>query len=74
MAKSKFGPSRPELLFRLGVSVAGLALLVAGIALRGLPKGPAMFETIGIAGLFFGGTLGWTAWKLRKGDYSDPDT
>lgn len=74
MSKPKFGPTRSELLFRLGFSIVGLGLLVGAVAVRGMPKGPAMFETIGVAGLFFGGTLIWTAWKLVKGIYADaPD-
>ena len=63
---SKFGPSRSEIKFRLFVSLAGLALLVGAIAFRGLPRGPAMFEVVGIAGAFFGGTLIWSLMKLRR--------
>ena len=68
---SKYGPTRKELLFRLWFSVAGLGLLIAAMLFRGLPQGPAAFETIGIASLFFGGTLIWTLRKLIKKDYSD---
>jgi hypothetical protein len=71
MSDGKFGPTRSELFFRLGFSVIGLIMLLGGILYRGMPKGPAMFETIGIAGLFFGGTLVWTLWKLAKKNYSD---
>ena len=60
---SKFGPSRSEIKFRL---CASLALLAAALAFRGLPSGPAMFEVVGIAGAFFGGTLVWSVVKLRK--------
>jgi hypothetical protein len=63
---SKFGPSRSEIKFRLCASLAGLALLAAALAFRGLPSGPAMFEVVGIAGAFFGGTLVWSVVKLRK--------
>lgn len=66
----KFGPTRGELMFRLWVSIAGLGLLVATLFLRGMPTGPAMFEIIGIAGAFFGGTLIWTAHKLMQEDNS----
>ncbi|SEK61932.1 hypothetical protein LVO79_00555 [Roseivivax marinus] len=48
------GPSRGELWFRLGISLAGLALLAAAIAVRGWPRGGAMLEIAGIAGAFFG--------------------
>lgn len=68
---SKFGPSRAEIRFRLWASVAGLAFLACAIALRGFPKGPAMFEVIGIAGAFFGGTFVWSLLKLRKMGPSD---
>ena len=63
---SKFGPSRSEIKFRLCASLAGLAMLIAAIAFRGIPTGPAMFEVVGIAGAFFGGTLIWSLLKLRR--------
>lgn len=72
-APNKFGPSRKEIVFRLRVSIAGLALLIAAVLYRGMPKGPAMFEVIGIAGAFFGGTLIWSILKLRKLDQSTGD-
>ncbi|WP_187430548.1 hypothetical protein ROLI_036790 [Roseobacter fucihabitans] len=68
---SKYGPSKKELRFRLAFSVAGLLLLCAALAYRGMPQGVAMFETIGIAGAFFGGTLIWTLKKLVRKEYSD---
>lgn len=63
---SKFGPSRSEIKFRLYASIVGLALLFGAIAFRGLPRGPAMFEVVAIAGAFFGGTLIWSVVKLRR--------
>ncbi len=63
---SKFGPSRSEIKFRLYASLAGLAMLILAIAFRGIPTGPAMFEVVGIAGAFFGGTLIWSLLKLRR--------
>lgn len=63
---NKFGPSRQELKFRMWASVVGLSMLVGAVLYRGMPTGPAMFEVIGIAGAFFGGTLIWTILKLRK--------
>ena len=63
---SKFGPSRSEIKFRMYVSLIGLALLVAALVFRGLPTGPAMIEVVGIAGVFFGGTLVWSIIKLRS--------
>jgi hypothetical protein len=29
-----------------------------------MPRGPALFEVFGIAGVFFLGTAIWSAWKL----------
>lgn len=63
---SKFGPSRGEWLFRLAVSLAGLALLGLALALRGLPEGPGLIEVVGVAGLFFGGTAVMAARALLR--------
>ncbi|MCV3271764.1 hypothetical protein [Roseobacter sinensis] len=68
---NRYGPGRKELKFRLYVSIAGLAFMAAAIAYRGMPQGPAMFETIGIAGAFFGGTFLWSLKKLIRKEYSD---
>ena len=46
-------------------------MLAGAIAYRGLPTGPGGWEAIGIAGVFFGGTLIWTLRKLIKKEYSD---
>lgn len=58
------GPGRGELIFRLCFSLAGLGLLAVAVAVRGMPRGPALFEVFGIAGLFFVGTAIWSGWKL----------
>ena len=63
---SQHGPSRGDLIFRLVFSLAGLALVGAALAYRGLPQGPGGWEAIGIATIFFGGTALWTLNKLRK--------
>jgi hypothetical protein len=68
---SKFGPTRSEIKFRLWTSLAGLALLLTALLLRGVPSGPAMFEVVGIAGAFFGGTFIWSLRKLRQKDDDD---
>lgn len=68
---NKFGPTKADLKFRLIFSVAGLALMGAAVAYRGVPQGPALVETIGIAGAFFGGTFVWSLRKLIRKDYSD---
>lgn len=60
------GPGRGELWFRLVFSLVGLALLAFAIGVRGWPPAPALFEVIGVAGAFFGGTALWALWKLFK--------
>lgn len=60
----KYGPTRGELWFRLGVSAAGLVFLLVAVAITGIPSGPAMFELFGIAGLFLGGTIVWAGRRL----------
>lgn len=67
----KFGPTKADLMFRLIFAIAGLAMVGAAIAYRGLPTGPGGWEAIGIATVFFGGTLIWTLRKLFRKDYSD---
>jgi hypothetical protein len=62
----KYGPTRGELWFRLGFGLAGLVLLGVAVAVRGFPAGPAMVEVGGIAGLFLGGTVVWSAWRLWR--------
>ncbi|MDG1280504.1 MAG: hypothetical protein P8O10_04290 [Pseudorhodobacter sp.] len=62
----KFGPSRGELWFRLVFSVLGLAMMGFALWYRGVPEGPALFEVVGLAGAFFGGTAIWTGVKLWR--------
>jgi hypothetical protein len=62
----KFGPSRGELWFRLVFSVLGLAMMGFALWYRGIPEGPALFEVVGLAGAFFGGTAIWTGVKLWR--------
>ena len=62
----KFGPSRGELWFRLVFSVLGLAMMGFALWHRGIPEGPALFEVVGLAGAFFGGTAIWTGVKLWR--------
>lgn len=70
---SKFGPSRGEWIFRLVFSIAGMGMIAALIAIRGIPKGPALVEVVGIAGLFFAGTavMAIRALRRRPGDRTD---
>jgi hypothetical protein len=43
-------------------------MVAAVVVLRGWPKGPALVEVIGVAGLFFAGTLGWSLYQLFRAD------
>ena len=61
------GPPRGELWVRLAVSLAGLAMMLAALVVRGVPEGPALVEVVGIAGLFFGGSAVWCARRLWRG-------
>ncbi len=67
---NKHGPTKGDLLFRLGFSMIGLALVAAALILRGLPTGAGGWEAIGLASIFFGGTFVWTVWKLIRRDYN----
>lgn len=68
---NKFGPTKSDLHFRLIVSIAGLALLAALLAIRGMPTGLGGWEAVTLAAIFFGGTFVWTLRKLLRKDYSD---
>ncbi|SHI71520.1 hypothetical protein SAMN04488012_102357 [Palleronia salina] len=54
------GPGVGELYVRLAISVAGLALLIGALLVRGVPSGPAFFEVIIVAGGFFGLSALWS--------------
>lgn len=68
---SRFGPTRGEHRLRLAISALGLGMLVAALTLHGIPTGPALFEVIGVGGVFFAGSAAWSGWKLWTGDYSE---
>ena len=68
---NKYGPTRGELWFRLLAGIVGFVLLIAAVTLRGVPSGPALVEVVGLGGLFFGGTVLWSAWKLWKSRAND---
>ena len=63
---NRFGPTRAELRFRLWFSLAGLALMLVALFVRGIPTGPAIIEIVGMAGLFFGGSALWSARQLQR--------
>lgn len=44
----RYGPTRGELKFWLAVSMGCLGLVAFALAYRGLPRGPAMVEVIGL--------------------------
>jgi hypothetical protein len=62
----RFGPSRGEHRLRLAVSLAGLGMLGAALAVQGLPEGPGLVEVAGIAGVFFGGSAAASARALMR--------
>ncbi|QJF52666.1 hypothetical protein [Roseobacter ponti] len=68
---SKYGPSRRDLRYRAGFAIAGLSMTAGALAYRGWPTGPGGWEAIGIALVFFGGTLIWAMRKLIRQDYPD---
>ena len=61
---NRFGPGRGELKLRLGVSLAGLAFLIAAYLLNGI-SGIASLEVGLIAAAFFGGSALSALIKLR---------
>lgn len=69
--RNKFGPTSGDLKFRLAFSVIGLAMTAGALVYRGLPTGPGGWEAIGLAILFFGGTLIWTIVKLVRKDHPE---
>jgi hypothetical protein len=62
---SRFGPTRSEHRFRLGVSLFGLALLAGAYATNGI-GGIASLEIAIIGGTFFGGSALWSARRLLQ--------
>ena len=63
---TKYGPTRGELKFRIIVSILGLALMVFALWYRGIPRGPALVEVVGLATVFFGGTLILSVRRMMK--------
>jgi xanthosine utilization system XapX-like protein len=63
---NKYGPTRGELKFRIVVSMLGLAFMGFAVWYRGIPDGPALVEVVGLAGVFFGGTLVLSVRRLMK--------
>jgi hypothetical protein len=60
------GPSRGEHKIRLAISLAGLAVMAATLAIQGVGNAAAMVEVIGIAGLFIGASAVLSARHLWK--------
>jgi len=63
----KYGPTRGELKLRLAISLLGMGMMFFALLTRGL-GGIAGVEIVLIAGTFFGGTAGWSAWQLLRKD------
>ncbi len=68
---AKFGPTKGELKVRLIICMLGLGMIVTALVRNGIPEGPALFEMIGVGGLFFGLSAVWVLRKLIRKDYSD---
>lgn len=68
-----FGPTRGELWFRLVVSLGGLGLVGAMVALRGIPAGPGLVEVLAIPLALFGGTVVMSARRLIRHDHPNQD-
>lgn len=67
--KFRFGPTRGELWFWLGVSAAGLCLMGFAFWLRGLPQGIAIAEVAGIASIVFGYLGGRSVKRLIRREH-----
>lgn len=50
----RHGPSRGELWFWLWASLGCLGLMIAALAIGGMPEGPGLIEVIGLPGLVIG--------------------
>ena len=59
------GPDRGELWMRFAISLAGLALMIVAVTVRGV-GGMAWVEVVAIAGAFFGGSAVWSGWQLMR--------
>ena len=69
---TKFAPPRQELIFRLILSILALALLVFALSQRSVSSAAGV-EMVASAALFFGGTIGWTLWRLFKSKAASND-
>ncbi len=63
---SKFGPTRGELKFRLGVGVFVCGLLVVAAIVKGVPTGLVGIELFVFCGAFGLGSIIWSIWKLMR--------
>ncbi len=59
-------PTRDEMKFRLFVSVLGIALILLGVALRGLPAEAQLQQLLLLAFAFLAGSAVLSAAKLRR--------
>lgn len=67
--RRKYGPTKGELRFLLVASLTGFAMMVAALAIHGVPWGPGLIEVVLIPGAFLGWLLVRSVVRLRRGDY-----
>lgn len=65
----RFAPTRGELWFWLWVSLGGFVLMGVALAVRGIPKGPAIAEVVGLATVVFGYLGGRSIKRLIRGEH-----
>ncbi len=65
----RFGPTRGELWVWLAISIGGFAMVVAAVAVRGMPSGPALIEVFALPGLLFGWLGGRSVVRLIRRDH-----
>ncbi len=63
-----FGPTRAEMKFRFSVSIFGLLMIIAGVAMRGLPLTQAQLSMLFLASLFLGASAAFSFVKLTRMD------
>ena len=68
-----FGPTRAEMKFRFLVSVFGLLMIMAGVALRGLPLAQELVSLLFLASVFLGASAAFSYVKLGQLDEDEPE-
>ena len=65
----RFAPTRGELWFWLWVRLPQLEVRGVPLAVRGIPKGPAIAEVVGLATVVFGYLGGRSIKRLIRGEH-----